>query len=134
MCAPLEVEVLPEAGHSDRTEAQGRKGDRPSEGSVEGNHGPTYRNRIRGGADQGERATDRKALVAKGTRRKSGGGVVKGCVLTGGDLASRLKGRRPAQGRSEESAEAIVAAVLAAKGQTKTRARRAVASTRQGPR
>ncbi len=37
MGAPLEVQVLPEAGHSDRTEAQGRKGDRPSGGSVKGN-------------------------------------------------------------------------------------------------
>jgi len=32
---------------------------------VERNRGPTYRNRIRGDADQGERANDRKALMVK---------------------------------------------------------------------
>ncbi len=99
---------------------------------MEGNHGPTYRNRIRGAADQGERATDREALVANGKWRKSGGGVVKGCGLTGGGLALRLKGRRPVRGRSEESAEAILAAVLVVKGQTEERAKRPTASAWQG--
>jgi hypothetical protein len=42
----LEVQVLSGAGHSDRSEAQLRKGDRPWGGSVERNRGPTYRNRI----------------------------------------------------------------------------------------
>jgi hypothetical protein len=36
------------------------------EGSVERNCEPMYKNRIKGGADQGERARDRKALVVKG--------------------------------------------------------------------
>jgi hypothetical protein len=54
--------------------------------------GPTNRNRIRGGADQGERATDREALVAKDLRRKSGGRAEKAGGLTWGDLASHLKG------------------------------------------
>jgi len=48
----------------------------------------------RGGADQGERANDREALVAKGRWRKSGGCAGKECVLTRGDLALCLKGRR----------------------------------------
>ena len=55
-------------------------------------HGPTNRNRIRGGGDRGERANDRKAPVAKGNRRKSGGRVGKAGVLTRGDLALHLKG------------------------------------------
>jgi hypothetical protein len=77
-----EVEVLSEAGHSNRSEAQLRKGDRPWEGSVERSRGPTYRNRIRGEVDQGEGAKDREALMAKGRRRKSGGRAVKAGVLT----------------------------------------------------
>ena len=58
------------------------------------NCGPMNKNRIRGVADQGERAMNREALVTKGKRRKSGGRAAKECVLTWGDLASRLKGRR----------------------------------------
>lgn len=34
--------------------------------------GTTYRNRIRGGVNQGERAIDRETLAIKGTPRKSG--------------------------------------------------------------
>jgi len=52
------------------------------------------KNRIEGAAEQGERARLREALVVKAKRRKSGGCAVKECVLTWGDLASRLKGRR----------------------------------------
>jgi hypothetical protein len=94
MGAALEVRVLSQAGHSERSEPQLRKGDRSWEGSGERNRGPTYRNRIRGGAVQGERANDREALVAKGRGRRSGGRAAKGSVLAWGDLASRLKGRR----------------------------------------
>jgi hypothetical protein len=61
-------------------------------GSVERNCGPMNKNRIEGGANQGERANNREALVTKGRRRKSGGRAVKKCVLTWGDLALRLKG------------------------------------------
>jgi hypothetical protein len=50
------------------------------------------KNRIKGGADQGERASDREALVTKGRGRKSGGRAVKECALTWGDLALCLKG------------------------------------------
>ena len=56
--------------------------------------GPMNKNRIKGAADQGERARDREALVSKGKRRRSGGRAAKECVLTWGDLALCLKGRR----------------------------------------
>lgn len=97
-------------------------------------HGPTYRNRIQGAADQGERARNREALVANGKRRKSGGRVGKECVLTRGDLALRLKGRRSVSERSEESAEAVLAASAAVKGQTEERVRRPATSKGHGPR
>jgi len=51
------------------------------------------KNRIEGGAEQGEWANDREALVTKSRWRRSGGGAGKECVLTWGDLALRLKGR-----------------------------------------
>jgi hypothetical protein len=63
-------------------------------GSVERNCEPMDKNRIEGVAEQGERAKFRKALVIKAKWRKSGGCAVKECVLTRGDLASCLKGRR----------------------------------------
>jgi len=76
---------------------------------VERSCGPMNKNRIEGGADQGERARNREALVIKGQRRRSGGRAVKECVLTWGDLALCLKGRRRLQGRrSEKSAEVVV--------------------------
>jgi hypothetical protein len=52
------------------------------------------KNRIEGVAEQGERAKFCEALVIKAKWRKSGGCAVKECVLTLGDLASWLKGRR----------------------------------------
>ena len=55
---------------------------------------PMDKNRIEGGAEQGERAWNRKALVIKAKRRKFGGCAEKECVLARGDLASCLKGRR----------------------------------------
>jgi hypothetical protein len=61
---------------------------------VERSCGPMNKNRIKGAADQGERARDREALVTKGKRRRSGGRAVKECVLIWGDLALCLKGRR----------------------------------------
>ena len=45
------------------------------------------KNRIEGAAEQGERARNREALVAKAKRRKFGGCAGKECVLTWGDLA-----------------------------------------------
>jgi len=59
---------------------------------VERNCGPMNKNRIEGGAEQGERAYDREALVTKFRWRRSGGRAVKECVLTWGDLALILKG------------------------------------------
>jgi hypothetical protein len=70
---------------------------------------PMNKNRIEGGAEQGERAKDREAPVIKARRRRSGGCAAKECVLTRGDLALRLKGRRLC--RSEKSAEAVVVRV-----------------------
>jgi len=63
-------------------------------GSVERNCEPMDKNWIEGVAEQGERATSREALVIKAKRRKSGGCAAKECVLTRGDLALWLKGRR----------------------------------------
>ena len=68
------------------------EGDRVWGGSVERSCGPMNKNRIKGAADQGERACDREVVVTKGRWRKSGGRAVKECVLTWGDLALCLKG------------------------------------------
>lgn len=70
---------------------------------------PMNKNRIVGAAEQGERAINREALVIKATWRRSGGCAAKGCVLTWGDLALCLKGRRHC--RSEKSAEVVVVGV-----------------------
>jgi hypothetical protein len=110
MGAGLEVKVLRELGHRDSREPQGRDREGASEGSGERTGGPTNRNRIGGGVEQGERATDREALVTKARRRKSGGRVGTVSVLIWGDLASRLKGRHGREPRSEKSAEAVVVA------------------------
>src|SRR5882724_5559146 len=124
----MEVKVHPCAGHSERSETQLHEGDRLWEGSVERNCGLTNRHQIRGGTGQGERAYDREAVVTKARGRKSGGRAVKVNVLTRGDLALRLKGRRGLQDRrSEKSAQAVVA-VQAAKGRTVGKARRPCAS------
>jgi hypothetical protein len=56
--------------------------------------GPMNKNRIRGAANQGERAQFREALVTKGRWRKSSGRATKESVLTWGDLALCLKGQR----------------------------------------
>ena len=61
---------------------------------MERNCEPMNKNRIRGAAKQGERAYNREALVDKAKWRISGGCAVKERVLTWGDLASCLKGRR----------------------------------------
>ena len=90
---------------------------------MERNRELTNRNRIQGAADQGERASDREALVVKGKRRKSGSCAGKARTLTRGDLALGLKGRRGSKLRSEKSAEAIVVA-RATKGRTKGRVTR----------
>jgi hypothetical protein len=63
-------------------------------GSAERSCEPMNKNRIKGATEQGERAINREAPVIKARRRKSGGCAAKECVLTWGDLALRLKGRR----------------------------------------
>ena len=63
-------------------------------GSAERSCEPMNKNQIEGAALQGERAINRKAPVIKAMRRRSGGCAVKECVLTWGDLALWLKGRR----------------------------------------
>jgi len=55
---------------------------------------PMNKNRIEGAAEQGEWANNHEALVIKARWRRSGGCAVKECVLTWGDLALCLKGRR----------------------------------------
>jgi len=92
MTVDSEVEVLPGPGRRDRREAQGRDREEASEGIVKRNREPTYRNRIRGAADQGELAMNSEALAAKERRRRSGGCAVKADCLTQGDLALCLKG------------------------------------------
>jgi len=63
----------------------------------------TYRNWIRGAADQGELATNSEALTVKETRRKFSSCAVKAISLTQGDLALRLKGRRHRMAEREVS-------------------------------
>jgi hypothetical protein len=58
------------------------------------NREPMDKNHIGGAAKQGERANNREALVTKAKWRRCGGCAMKVCVLTWGDLALRLKGRR----------------------------------------
>ena len=82
------------------------------------------KNRIKGAAEQGEWARDHEALVIKAKLRKSGGCAEKECVLTWGDLALCLKGRRlkpereVSRGRSSRQ--------FGAKGQTRRSALRHV--------
>ena len=65
--------------------------------------GATNRNRIEGGADQGERARNREALATK-TVRVVNPALVQGqpMILTWGELASCLKGRRCRTGASSQ--------------------------------
>lgn len=86
----------------------GRATDRGEEAPSE-DDGLMNKKRIRGADEQGERANDREALVAKAQLRRSDSRAWKVDALTWGDLASCLKGRRSKE-RSEESAEAVVAA------------------------
>jgi hypothetical protein len=67
------------------------------------NREPMNKNHIGGAAEQGERAVNRKALVIKARRCRCDGCAMKVCVLTWGDLASLLKGRRAVpQARSQQ--------------------------------
>src|SRR5437867_138622 len=105
-----------------------------TEGSGEHNRQPTNRNRIRGVADQGERATNREALATKGRRRRSGGWAGKARALTWGGLASCLKGRRREAEREVSRGRNSPASHRGAKGRTEGRARRLCASEGSGAR
>ena len=61
---------------------------------MERNREPMNKNRIGGVTDQGEQARICKAFVVKERLRKFGGCAAKDRVLTWGDLALSLKGRR----------------------------------------
>ena len=61
---------------------------------MERNRASRDTNRIEGEAEQGERANDREAVVVEARRRRCGDGAGKDSVLTWGDLALWLKGRR----------------------------------------
>jgi len=114
-----EVKVLSRAGCSDRSEPQsaGPRGRR--EGSGEQIRGLMNKNRIRGDDDRGEWPSDHEAPATKDRRRKSGGRAEKRIVLTSGDLALRLKGRRDSRrARSEKSADVIVARTEAGSGES----------------
>jgi hypothetical protein len=63
MGATLRVQVPPKGDHLNRSESQLRKGDRPWGGSEERNHEPMNKKPMRGGAEQGERAGNREALM-----------------------------------------------------------------------
>ena len=135
VCAPsmgadLEVKVLPQVVHDEGREAQMRSGDRPCGGSVERIREPMNKNWIQGGAVQGERASDREAVMDKGLCRKSSGCAEKVGVLTWGDLASRLKGRRVhATEREVSRGHSRPRRETPPKGRTMGRARRPGAST-----
>jgi hypothetical protein len=65
MSTTQRVKVPPKGDYPDRREAQLQKGDRLWGGSVERSRGPMDKNRIRGNAERGERAQDRKAPIVK---------------------------------------------------------------------
>jgi len=69
MGAILEVEVLLQAGHSEQSEAQLRKGDRPWEGSVERNREPM--NKGDGEEPEREVSRGRSSRKAKGRTRRT---------------------------------------------------------------
>ncbi|CAP41376.1 hypothetical protein Bpet1044 [Bordetella petrii] len=88
------------------------------------NREPMNKNRIRGTAEQGERARSREALVAKVRWCISGGCAVKECVLTRGDLALCLKGRRGDTER--EVSRSHSSRLFRAKGRTRRSVKRLV--------
>ena len=65
MGALLWVKVPPRAARGQRSEAHVGKADRRGEERGEEPWEPMDKNRIKGGADQGERARNREALVVK---------------------------------------------------------------------
>ena len=72
MTIDLEVEVLSEADRSDRSEPQGVTVRKALKAAGNRTCGVTNRNRIGGGANQGEWANDHEALAIKERSRRSG--------------------------------------------------------------
>jgi hypothetical protein len=104
MGAILEVQVLPRADHGERSEVQLREGDRAWEGSMK-------RNPRGDGQEPHMRrcAAGRACQETRSSRGQGGHGVDaaqcagKDRVLTWGDLALRLKGRRAVGSEREVS-------------------------------
>ena len=91
---------------------------------------PMNKNWIRGVVSQGERAGIREALVTKGMWRRSSGCAGTESVLTWGDLALRLKGRRvhPEREVSKGRTSRVVMGPMRPKLTVKDRTRRTVTS------
>ncbi len=112
MNSSQEVKVLPELGRRDRSEPQGA--DREGSAERSGVANPSSRRTETGYEALPSRVSGQvtaKLSRPRLRRRRSGGCAGKAAVLTWGDLASRLKGRRAGggkPGRSEKSAEAVV--------------------------
>ena len=89
------------------------------------NREPMNKNRIGGVTEQGKWAWNHEAFVTKAKWRICGGCAMKECVLTWGDLALRLKGRRckpereVSRGRSSRSYGADEARSQTAKDRTR---------------
>jgi hypothetical protein len=83
----LEVQVLPELGHRDRSEPQSRNREVTLKEAGSESTSRRTETGYRGVTVQGKRACTREALVTKGRERRSGGCVEKADVLTWGDLA-----------------------------------------------
>jgi hypothetical protein len=91
------------AGHSEEAKRNCVRATERGEEAWSVNRESRYTNRIRGGAGQGEQARTAKLSWPRARRRKCGDCAVKECALTWGDLALRLKGRRPARPEREVS-------------------------------
>jgi hypothetical protein len=102
---------------------------------VDRSRGTMHKNRVVGEVERSERAPFREAPMTKARRCRPGVRAVKDSVLTWGDLASRLKGRRRtterevsrgrSSGRGAEQGDPRPSEVSdGAKGRTKRRAKR----------
>ena len=94
MIDSLEVQVLYPARWRRRiSEAQGRRREAGSEGSVEQNRDPMDKNRIRGLPGRTSEQMVAKSIAIKGRGGKSGGCAVKAVDLTSGGLRGVRKSR-----------------------------------------
>src|SRR4051794_4039483 len=111
MTGSLEVQVLYPAWWRRRvSEAQGRRREAGSEGSVEQSRDPRDTNRIARPTQPDERARGREVHGHQGRGGKSGGGAAKAGGLTSGDL------RRVRNSRTERAARPVTAAEKSAEG------------------